>query len=165
MDFPLKKKTLVTPQQQAILLYDGTCRFCEASSRQALRFVPKGAARREDINDPTLQALYKVSPQAAQREMHVVADNGQLTHGAEAVRQLLKLSPWLKLLALLWYIPGFGWLAQKIYLWIADHRYLFMGKVERQEIEKGAGCDGDSCALHLGIKAPTAYSEDKPKIG
>jgi predicted DCC family thiol-disulfide oxidoreductase YuxK len=157
------KSASVSPEKQVILLYDGTCRFCEASSRQALRFVPKSAARREDINDPALQARYNVSPQAAQREMHLVATTGKVTHGAEAVRQLFKLSSWLWPLTLLWHVPGFGWLAQKIYLWIADHRYLFMGKVQRKEIANGTGCDGESCSLHLGLKPSLNQTEEPQK--
>ncbi len=147
-----KKNALTTLDQPAILLYDATCRFCEASSRQALRVVPTNAIKREDINDPALQARYNVSPQAANREMHIITTAGEVTHGGEAVRQILKLSRWLWPLALFWYLPGFAWVAQKIYLWIADHRYLFMGKVERQAVKDGTGCDGDSCSLHLGLK-------------
>jgi predicted DCC family thiol-disulfide oxidoreductase YuxK len=145
-------------QQTPIILYDATCRFCEASSRTALKFVPKGAMERLDINDPLLQAKYDITPQQAQREMHVVA-GGKVTHGAGAVRQIFIMSPVLWLFAFLWYIPGFSWLSQKLYMWVADHRYLFMGVNTPPE----AACDGDSCSLHLG-KAKSAkkiYKTDK----
>lgn len=134
--------------QPTIMLYDATCRFCDASSRAALRIVPQGAVVRQDINDPKIQQRYNISTEAAQREMHVVDQAGTVTHGAAAVRELILLSSWLWPLAFLWRIPGFGWLAQKIYLWVADHRYLFMGRVAKQEPE----CENGACAVHLGLK-------------
>lgn len=146
------------PDKAAILLYDATCRFCEASSRRALSFVPAGAMQREDINEPTVQKQYSITPQAAQREMHLVNPDGEVTHGGEAVRDILKLSAWLWPLAFLWQIPGFGWVAQRVYLWIADHRYLFMGK---QAAESGADCGDGACSIHLG--RPTAALQPEHK--
>jgi predicted DCC family thiol-disulfide oxidoreductase YuxK len=131
--------------ERAIILYDATCRFCEASSRAALKFAPKGAMERQDVNDPILQAKYHITPEQAQRAMHVVAC-GSVTYGAGAVRQILIMSPFLWFFALLWYIPGFSWLSQQMYEWVADHRYLFMGVIPQPE----AACDGDSCSIHLG---------------
>lgn len=134
--------------QPAIMLYDATCRFCDASSQLALRLVPNGVVVRQDINADEVQKRYQISAEAAQREMHVVDPAGIVTHGAAAVRELLLLSRWLWPFALFWQLPCFSWLAQKIYLWVADHRYLFMGRSAKQEPE----CENGACAVHLGLK-------------
>lgn len=126
------------------LLYDASCAFCTASSKQALRFVPRGTLDLLDVNNPSVQARYGVTPEAAQREMHLVRPNGQVSKGARAVRDLLRLSRWAWPLANFWRIPGFSWLADRVYAWVAEHRYLFMGKVSPAE-----SCDNDGCRLYL----------------
>jgi len=128
-----------------MLLYDGTCRFCEASSRQAMKIVSPEVIERRDINDPLIQARYEISSEAAQREMYLVDPAGNLSHGAGAVRELLKLSGWAWPLAWFWKIPGVPWIAQHVYLWIADHRYLIMGRAQA-----ATACEDGACSVHLG---------------
>lgn len=140
-------RELVT-RPKAILLYDATCRFCDVSSSQVLRLVSKKIIERLDINDPNLQTLYNISPISAQREMHLVTTDGKVVHGADAVRELFKLSKWLWLLSWLWYLPGFAALAQIIYLWVADHRYLFLGRSTSSQSD----CENGACSVHLGRK-------------
>ncbi len=130
-------------QNQTILLYDVDCRFCTASSRQAVKFAPKGTIELQNVNNPTLQAQYRITPEAASREMHIVTPDGYIYKGAAAARLILVLSRWLWPLALFWYLPGFGKLAQAVYMWVSNHRYLFMGKIENT-------CDDGACNLYLG---------------
>jgi predicted DCC family thiol-disulfide oxidoreductase YuxK len=101
-----------------------------------------------DVNDPALQAKYGITPQAAKRAMHVVGPKGRVSVGANAVRDLLRISHWAWPLAYLWRIPGFPALANRLYSWVADHRYLFMGKNP-----PGQDDCGDACALYLGSGA------------
>ncbi len=127
------------------LLYDASCAFCTAGSKQALRFVPSGTLDLLDVNDPAVQARYGVTPEAAQREMHLIRPNGKVSAGADAIRNLLRLSPWAWPLARFWRIPGFPWLADRVYAWVAAHRYLFMGK-----IAPSAECENGACKLYTG---------------
>src|SRR5687767_7525146 len=129
----------------AKLLYDASCAFCMASSKQALRFVPPGTLDLLDVNDPSVQARYGVTPEAAQREMHLIRPNGRVSAGARAVRDLLRLSKWAWPLANFWRIPGFSWLADRVYAWVAEHRYLFMGKVT-----PSAQCENGACKIYAG---------------
>jgi predicted DCC family thiol-disulfide oxidoreductase YuxK len=131
--------------RSAILLYDATCRFCTAGSKRALWVVPRGSVVLADVNDAVLQAKYGVTPEAAKRAMHLVTQRGRVSAGAYAVRDLLRMSRWAWPFANLWRIPGFAWLANHIYSWVADHRYLFMGK----EPPGKDACD-DGCELYLG---------------
>jgi predicted DCC family thiol-disulfide oxidoreductase YuxK len=129
----------------AILLYDATCRFCTAGSKRALWIVPSGSVVLADVNNPVLQAKYGVTPEAAKRAMHLVTPRGRVSAGAYAVRGLLRMSKWAWPFANLWRIPGFPWLANHLYSWAANHRYLFMGKEPPGE----DACD-DACELYLG---------------
>ena len=132
----------------AKLLYDATCAFCTASSKQALRFVPPGTLDLLDVSDPAVQAQYGVSPEAAQREMHLIRPNGRVSAGAWAIRDLLRLSKWAWPLARFWRIPGFSWLADRVYAWVAQHRYLFMGRVA-----PSASCENEACKVYAGRHA------------
>jgi predicted DCC family thiol-disulfide oxidoreductase YuxK len=125
---------------KATVLIDSTCNLCRAGSRQILRMVPSGTIRVQDINKPELQAYYKIAPEDARREMHIVTVTGKMYKGAEAVRYVLYLQKTLRPLSYLWKIPGFGSLAQVAYLWVADNRYLFLGKQEQE-------CEDGSCAV------------------
>ena len=130
----------------AILLYDATCRFCTASSKRALWFVPRGSLLLKDVNDPVLQEKYGVTPVAAKRAIHLVSPRGRVSVGAYAVRDILRMSRWAWPFAYLWRIPGFAWVANHLYSWVADHRYLFMGRIARGE----EGCEDGACSVYLG---------------
>src|SRR5213592_4157029 len=107
----------------SLLLYDASCRFCRAGSKRALWIVPRGSVVLADVNDPELQARYGVTPEAAKRAMHLVSPKGRISAGAWAVRDLLRMSRWAWPAADLWHIPGFPWVANHLYAWVADHRY------------------------------------------
>ena len=78
--------------------------------------------------------------------MHLVTPRGRVSVGADAARDILRMSRWAWPLANLWRVPGFPWIADHVYAWVADHRYLFMGK----EPEGPDRCDDGACAVYLG---------------
>ena len=129
----------------ALLLYDATCAFCDAGSNRVLNHVPAGSVERADVNDPEIQARYAISREAAQREMYLVNAAGKVSHGIWAIGELLTLTHWGWLVHWLWYIPGFTLIGQRVYLWIAAHRYLLMGRTSEKE-----SCEDDACSVHLG---------------
>jgi predicted DCC family thiol-disulfide oxidoreductase YuxK len=56
--------------------------------------------------------------------LHVVNDRGQLWRGARAVNEILRQQRGIRgVLAWLWYLPGFAWLADRQYKRIARSRY------------------------------------------
>jgi predicted DCC family thiol-disulfide oxidoreductase YuxK len=131
--------------KRTLLLYDATCRFCELGSNSVLKFLPAGTLQRADVNDSVIQHQYHISREAAQREMYLVNTNGQVSHGIWAIAELLRLSRWAWPLEWLWHIPGFTFVGQRLYLWIADHRYLIMGRVHHDN-----DCEDGACSIHLG---------------
>jgi len=133
--------------RRALLLYDATCAFCDAGSKRILDHVPAGSVERADVNDPEIQNRYGISREAAQREMYLVNAAGKVSHGFWAIGELLTLTGWGWLVHWLWYVPGFTFIGQKVYLWIAAHRYLIMGRTTEKE-----ACEDGACSIHLGEK-------------
>lgn len=135
--------------ERTLLLYDASCRFCDLGSKTVLRFLPIGTIARADVNDPAIQREYGISREAAQREMYLVTGEGKVMHGVWAVGEILRLNRWARPLAWLWNVPGFTYVGQKLYLWIADHRYMIMGRAKREMHDNG-DCENGACSIHLG---------------
>jgi len=131
--------------RSALLLYDATCAFCDLGSRKVIDHVRPGTVDRADVNDPVIQDRYGISREAAQREMYLVNAAGEVSHGIWAVGELLTLTRWGWLIHWLWRVPGFTFIGQKVYLWIASHRYLIMGRSTKQ-----SDCEDGACSIHLG---------------
>lgn len=148
-----------------LLLYDASCRFCDLSSKTVVKHLPIGTIQRADVNDPLIQQRYGISRESAQREMYLINRKGEVTHGIWAVKELLGVSRWAWPLGWLWHIPGFTYIGQKVYLWIADHRYMIMGRVIKDEAsnKEGEACRDGACAIHLGKAKGRREDTDKGK--
>jgi predicted DCC family thiol-disulfide oxidoreductase YuxK len=120
------------------MLYDGNCRICTGQAETVAAFNDDGLIEILDLNSPEVRARFpQVTPDAAQRELHLVAPDGSLFRGAEAVRETLLRLPSLRGLGELMRVPGAMSLARPLYAWVAANRYLF-GRT-------GDSCDDGSC--------------------
>ncbi|PDW03305.1 thiol-disulfide oxidoreductase DCC family protein [Candidatus Viridilinea mediisalina] len=120
------------------LLYDGACRICASQIETVAAHNHAGLIEILDMNDPQAQVRFpQVTPEMAQRELHLVAPDGQFYQGADAVRETLLRLPDLRGLGLLMGLPGVMLFARPIYGLIAANRYLLGGRVE--------ACDDGSC--------------------
>ena len=74
--------------------------------------------------------------------MRFVDAQGKAVSGAEAFRRMLPLLPFGSVLSLLFYLPGFSWLAVKVYGRIAENRYRWFGRVPKNKkpASHGKGC-------------------------
>jgi predicted DCC family thiol-disulfide oxidoreductase YuxK len=111
---------------QAIVLYDGLCRFCGWSVRALKRLDWLGRLRYQDARDVAhLPACAEpLDPRRLLEEMHVVTPDGRRAlHGYRAVRWLAWRFPFGWPVAPFLYLPGIPWLGNKAYLWIARHRH------------------------------------------
>lgn len=115
-----------SPGKSAILLYDGDCPLCQRSVAilQKLDWFKKihyQNARLVDQIPPTNPPL---DPQRLLEEMHLVPRAGRpIYHGFGAFRWLAWRMPMLWIVAPFLYLPGVPWLGNKVYLWIARHRF------------------------------------------
>lgn len=109
--------------QKHWVIFDGDCGFCQASVRlikgldwfQLFGFTPFQEVNRV----PRLSGL--VLSELSQ-SLHCVSINSQVTRAAEAVRFIAVRCPLTSLPALLLWLPGAMWLAEKLYGWVARHR-------------------------------------------
>jgi len=78
-----------------------------------------------DIHDEEKRALFPgLEMDALMEEIHVVDEHGRVWRGARAINEILRRQHGLPgLLAYLWYLPGFPWLADRQYKRIARRRY------------------------------------------
>jgi predicted DCC family thiol-disulfide oxidoreductase YuxK len=137
------------------LLYDGACRICTAQAHGLLRYDSEHRIALLALGSPAIRARYpQIVPVDAQRWMHIVGPDGRIWRGADAVRLALLLVPLGRALGALLYLPGAMRLARPLYNWFARNRYRFGGYT-------AASCNGDVCAVHLGLKARDDCAEPR----
>lgn len=115
-----------TAATRAAVLYDGQCAFCRKSVEMLQRLDWLGRLSYQDARDMAhLPAgAAPVEPQRLLDEMHVItADGHGLYHGFGALRWLAWRLPLLWPFAPLLYVPGVPRLGQRLYLWVARHRF------------------------------------------
>jgi predicted DCC family thiol-disulfide oxidoreductase YuxK len=126
------------------LLYDGDCRICTAQARGLLRYDSDNRFALLALGSSAAHARYpQITPEDAQRWMHIVGPDGQIWRGADALRLVLLLLPLGRVFGALLYLPGALRLARPLYDWFARNRYRFGGYTTMD-------CAGDACAIHLG---------------
>lgn len=125
----------------ATLIYDGECRFCHVSQKGLRRFVGWRLRSVPFQNDGAFALHPDLTAERAQSRLHLV-ENDTLFGGMEAVVQTLALRPVGKI-ALVYYVAPLRFLLDKLYDWVARHRYQIFGRVV-------GGCEsstGNACAL------------------
>lgn len=113
-----------------VLIYDAECRFCVASRRWLQRwdrhrrvtFLPFQTAEARAF-------LPELAGASCMDAMRFVDDQGRVSAGVEALRNMLPLLPMGRLLAHLFRIPGFSHGANFAYRHLARNRYRWFGSV------------------------------------
>ena len=122
------------------LLYDGACRICTGQAETVAAYNDADLIEILDLRSPEVRERFpQISPADAQRELHLVAPDGTLHRGAEAVRETLLRLPSLSGLGEVMRLPGVMNLARPIYAFIAANRYLIGGRTDDQ-------CADGTCA-------------------
>ncbi len=104
------------------VFYDADCALCRASARRIARMDRRGECLFVDANDPRSTGLAPGLPREPLRALLVCDDQGNLFVGFDAVRRLMSLSPWSRLLSLPLYLSGIAWLGRHVYGVLARHR-------------------------------------------
>lgn len=111
---------------QAVLLYDGRCRFCQGSVRllRKLDWLGKLDCKDGRVAENIPSTNPAINPDRLLEEMHLVTPDGSRVYaGFHAFRWMAWRLPLCWPIAPFLYIPGVPWLGQKIYLWIARNRF------------------------------------------
>lgn len=107
------------------VLYDGACAMCRASVEIVRTYDNSDKIDLMNFHDDDLRAHFPaIKLDALMDELHVVDDRGTVWRGARAVNQILRYQNGIRgVLAWLWYLPGFAWIADWQYKRIAQSRY------------------------------------------
>ena len=107
------------------VLFDGNCKLCRGSVEAVRMYDNSGVVDLLDIHDEEKRALFPgLELDALMEEIHVVDEHGRVWRGARAINEILRRQHGLPgILAYLWYLPGFPWLADRQYKRIARRRY------------------------------------------
>ena len=112
-----------------VLLYDGTCRFCLASTKRLLRWARPGAVRPVPLQDEAAVARLPGRPETGEAmTLQLMYPDGRIAKGAAATFGVLETRPVWKLLTWIYRVPGLKQLIDWEYAFIARHRYRIMGK-------------------------------------
>jgi predicted DCC family thiol-disulfide oxidoreductase YuxK len=109
------------------VLYDGGCEMCRNVAAGVLRYDNTDALELLDANEPAARAQFpELKLDDLLYELHVIDDRGRVYRGARAVNEILRRQAGMRsLIAYLWYLPGYAWLADRQYKAIAGRRYRF----------------------------------------
>jgi predicted DCC family thiol-disulfide oxidoreductase YuxK len=108
----------------AVLIYDGQCPLCRSGMRWVERRALPGRFEFLPCQSPERRARFGWMAEATCLEaMQLVLPDGRVLAGEAAIPEVLRrLRRWRRL-ASLFALPGMGWLAPRVYRWVARHRY------------------------------------------
>jgi predicted DCC family thiol-disulfide oxidoreductase YuxK len=107
------------------ICYDDTCALCRAAARGLKRLERKRGWTFVGLREPGPGECPVPGAVGARLRdaLHVVEDDGRTFRGFDAVRRLLRGSPWTRLPALLLFLPGAAPLGREVYGLVARHRH------------------------------------------
>ncbi|MBV9125930.1 MAG: DUF393 domain-containing protein [Planctomycetes bacterium] len=111
---------------KAIVLYDGQCPLCLKGIALLKRLDWLGRLTFRNARDRKHLPAHEppLDPERLLEEMHLLTPEGyQLLHGFTALRWMAWRLPLLWPLAPFLYLPGIPPLGQRLYLWVARHRF------------------------------------------
>jgi predicted DCC family thiol-disulfide oxidoreductase YuxK len=122
--------SLQTSGQVPVVLYDAECPLCTRQVALLRRLVRRGALTFMPLQSVeqagTLPSGLTVERLRAQ--MHLLEPDGRIYAGAAAVAAALCRVPLLAPLACLYNVPLLRPLADRLYAWVARHRYRLFGR-------------------------------------
>ena len=106
------------------VLYDGGCEMCRNVAAGIVSYDNTGCLELFDVTDAGARAHFpELKRDDLLYELHVIDDRGRVYRGARAVNEILRRQSGLRsLLAYMWYVPGYAWIADRQYKAIAGAR-------------------------------------------
>jgi predicted DCC family thiol-disulfide oxidoreductase YuxK len=109
------------------LLYDGDCPLCIAGAKRFARILNRRGFKLAPLQEPWVENRLGLAPEVLLNEMRLLLPDGRILGGADVVIYLAGRIWWAWPFYLLARVPGVKGVLQKIYRWIAAHRYCASG--------------------------------------
>ena len=111
---------------RAVVLYDAECPLCRKSVAILMRLDWLGRLSYHNARDVEHlpESPARLDPERLLQEMHVVTPNGPRSYaGYRAFRWMAGRLPLFWPIWPILFVPGAAWIGQRLYLWVARHRY------------------------------------------
>lgn len=128
----------VAERKKHKILYDDECAMCTFQMRVLTWLDWLDVAQLVPASDSEcLQLAPGMTHAKLMEAIHCVKSDGSVLRGARALRFIGMRMPLLVPLSLILWFPGVIWIAERVYAWISQNRYI---------ISKLFGCK-DACAI------------------
>ena len=115
----------MTPTTKHIVLFDSDCPLCTFQMKVITWLDWLDVASLLPISHPRAKSIAPSVDRAQLREaIHCVSPEGDTQRGARAIRFLSMRLPLAIPLALVLWLPGVIWVAERIYAWVSRNRLL-----------------------------------------
>jgi predicted DCC family thiol-disulfide oxidoreductase YuxK len=110
-----------------VLIFDGNCGMCTRARNGLLRLNRTGRLRTEPMQKPGVAERVGVTAERLAESGWWLDSSGAVFAGAEAINAALCAAVGTRLPLWFYRVPGIGALQERIYRWVAVHRYRFRG--------------------------------------
>ncbi|MGZ4135739.1 MAG: thiol-disulfide oxidoreductase DCC family protein [Tumebacillaceae bacterium] len=131
-----------------IVVYDGHCAICRAAKDKLLHMFGDRIETVDFRTVPPEQIHPDLTPVLCQAQLHVL-DGDRVYGAAEAMVRLLRMHSFYRYVVPLYYVPPFGWIAERVYKWISKNRFRLSKLLGKKQSE----CT-DACTIHWDEKKP-----------
>lgn len=108
-----------------VVLYDGECSLCTFQMKVLTWLDWCNRIRLVPIDDPeTGRIAPTLSREVLEEALHCVSLDKRIYRGARCIRFVGLRLPLLAPVALVLWLPGVIWIAEKIYAWVSRNRHL-----------------------------------------
>ena len=114
-----------TARAYHILLYDDACPLCTFQMRVVTWLDWFNAVSLLPLSDSRAAGLApSLTREALLEAIHCIARDGRIHRGARCIRFVGLRMPLAVPVALVLWIPGVIWIAERVYSWVSRHRHL-----------------------------------------
>ncbi len=125
-------------QNTNVVIYDGDCPLCTFQMKLLTWMDWLNVTTLVPLSHPKVQGM---APQLKREDLmaaiHCIDQQGNIHRGARCIRFVSLRMPLLIPLALILWIPGVIWIAEKVYQWVSENRLI---------LSKVFGCK-DACGI------------------
>lgn len=110
-----------------VLFFDGKCGMCTRARNRLLRLNRTGRLRTEPLQKPGTAERLGVAPEHLMESVWWLDSSGEVFGAAKAVNAAVSAALGTRLPLRVYGVPGVAAVEERVYRWVATHRYRFRG--------------------------------------